>query len=123
MSKKMFIGLIFIFAFLSFVAFKNALPQRKNKIVMNALSSYMPYKLEKRLGGLTIINTKTGTKEEPKNDVVFKRLDELEMKWGKKHLSLNGSVLSIKNDKNQTIKSFKLKNKKQIDFVHRFFKI
>jgi hypothetical protein len=123
MSKKMFIGLIFVFAFLSFIAFKNALPKRKNKIVMNALSTYIPYKLEKRLGGLTIINTKTGTKEKPKNDVIFKRLDKLEMEWGKKHLIINGSILSIINDKNQTVKSFKLENKKQINFVHNFFKI
>ncbi len=123
MSKKMFIGLIFIFAFLSFIAFKNALPQPKNKIVMNTLSAYMPYRLEKRLGGLSIINTKTGTKEKPKNDVIFKRLDKLEIKWGKKHLVIKGSILSIKNDKNQTIKTFKLENEKQINFVHHFFGI
>ncbi len=123
MSRKMFIGLIFVFMFLSFIAFKNAMPKTKNKVVMNALSAYIPYRLEKRLGGLTIINEKTKTKEKPSNEIVFKRLDQLERQWGKKHLKLTGSVLSINNDKNQTIKTLNLKNRKQINFVHSFFGI
>jgi len=123
MSKKIFVALLFVFMFLSFVAFKNALPESKNKEVINLLSSYMPYRLEKRLGGLTIIDTRTNTKEKPANDVVFKRLDELEKKWGKKHLLLDEDKLSIKDDNGKVIKTFKLKNKKEVSFVHSFFGI
>ncbi len=123
MSKTAFIGLIFVFIFLSFVAFNNAMPESKNKEVMSLISPYIPYKLEKRLAGLTIINTKTGTKEKPSNDIVYKRLDELEKSWGKKYLRINGSLLSINNDNNKSIKSFELKNKKQVNFVHSFFGI
>ncbi len=123
MSRITFIGLIFVFIFLSFVAFNKAMPESKNKEVMNLISSYMPYKLEKRLAGLTIVNTKTGEKEKPANDIVYKRLDELEKKWGKKYLSINGSVLSVRDDSNKSIKTFNLKNKKQVDFIHRFFGI
>ena len=123
MSKVTFIGLIVIFVVLSFMAFNNAMPERKNAEVMNIVKPYMPFKLEKRLAGLTIINTKTGTKEKPSNDMIYRRLDELEKSWGKKHLSISGAVLTVKNDKNKVIKSFKLKDKKQIDFIHRFFGI
>ncbi len=122
MSKKIFVVLIVVFSFLSFVAFRNAIPEAKNKEVMNSLAPYIPYRLEKRLGGLNIINTKTKEVEKPSNDVVFKRLDELEKKWGKKHLSLKNDKLSIYKD-GKIIKTITLKNKKEIDFVHRFFGI
>ncbi len=106
MSKKLFIGLLFVFLFLSFIAFKNALPEAKNKEVMNALAPYFPYKLEKTLKGLKIINTKTGEKEEPSNSMVFKRIDELEKKWGKNHLRLEGATLIILDDNKKEIKKF-----------------
>jgi len=123
MSKVTFIGLILVFIFLSFMAFNSAMPERKNREVMNLIAPYMPYKLEKRLAGLTIVDKRTGVKEKPSNNVVYKRLDELEKLWGKKHLSVDGLKLSIKNDKNITIKTFELKNKKQVNFIHHFFKI
>ncbi len=123
MSKITFIGLIFVFVFLSFLAFNNAMPESKNKEVMSLISPYMPYKLEKRLAGLTIVNTKTGTKEKPSNELVYKRLDELKKEWGKKYLSISGYVLSIHDDNNKSIKSFSLKNKKEVDFIHHFFGI
>ncbi len=123
MSKKIFVVLLFVFIFLSFIAFKNALPESKNKEVMNMLSSYMPYRLEKRLGGLTIIDTRTNTKEKPANDVVFKRLDELEKEWGKKYLIIDGYKLSVKNESGKIIKTFNLKNKDEVSFVHSFFGI
>ncbi len=123
MSRVTFIGLIFVFAFLSFVAFRSAMPETKNKKVMNMVAPYMPFKLEKRLAGLTIINTKTGAKEKPSNDVVFKRLDELEKEWGKKHLKVENGQLFILDDANRTEKSFILKDKKQVDFIHKFFGI
>ncbi len=123
MSKVTFIGLIFVFVFLSFMAFNSAMPERKNREVMNLIAPYMPYKLEKRLAGLTIVDKRTGAKEKPSNKMVYKRLDELEKLWGKKHLSVEGLKLSIKNDQNKTIKTFKLKNKKQVNFIYHFFKI
>lgn len=123
MSKKIFIALVFIFAFLSFVAFKDALPEAKNKEVMNAIAPYFPYKLEKTLKGLKIVNVKTGESEEPSNSVVFKRLDEIEKKWGKQHLRLNGKVLIIMDDNKKVIKKIKLNDKKAIQFAHKFFKL
>ncbi len=123
MSKKIYIALIFVFAFLSFVAFKDALPEAKNKEVMNAIAPYFPYKLEKTLKGLKIVNTKTGESEEPSNSVVFKRVDEIEKKWGHKHLKLNGKILMIIDDNHKIIKKIKLNNDKAIQFVHKFFKL
>ena len=123
MSKKIFIGLIFIFIFLSFVAFQGAMPESKNKRVQNILKPYLPYTLEKRLGGLTIVNKKTGAKEKPNNDIVYKRLDELEKKWGKRYLVLKSNTLNIINDQNVTIKTINLNNKKEMDFVHHFFNL
>jgi len=84
----------------------------------------MPFKLKKRLGGLTIINTQSKKEEKPGNTVVFKKLDALEAAWGKKHLVLHDrNLLSIKNDANATIKTIRLKNQKEIKFVHQFFGI
>ncbi len=123
MSKRIFIALIFVFAFLSFIAFKNALPEAKNKEVMNAIAPYFPYKLEKTLKGLKIINTKTGESEEPSNSVVFKRVDEIEKKWGKSHLKLEGAILIILDDDKKIIKKIHLNDKKAIDFVHKFFNL
>ena len=123
MSKKIFIGLIFIFIFLSFVAFQGAMPESKNKRVQNILKPYLPYTLEKRLGGLTIVNKKTGAKEKPNNDIVYKRLDELEKKWGKRYLVLKSNTLNIINDQNVTIKTINLNNKKEMDFIHHFFNL
>ncbi|MFK5881304.1 MAG: hypothetical protein QM482_03735 [Sulfurospirillum sp.] len=123
MSRVTFIGLIFVFVFLSFVAFNNAMPETKNREVMNLIAPYMPYRLEKRLGGLTIVDTRTGTKEKPPNDMVYKRLDKLEKQWGKTYLSIDGFVLSIRDKNKKIVKSFKLKNKKQVDFVRKFFGI
>jgi len=124
MSKKIFIALLFVFVFLSFITFKNSLPQHKNTRVYNLITPYMPFKLEKRLGGLTIINTQSKKEEKPENTVVFKRLDALEAAWGKKHLILhNGNLLSIKNDANATIKTIRLQNREEVKFVHQFFGI
>ena len=123
MSRVTFIGLIFVFAFLSFVAFNNAMPQAKNREVMNLIAPYMPYKLEKRVAGLTIVDTRDGTREKPSNKMVYKRLDELEKQWGKSHLSIDGFALSVYDKNGKIIKTFKLKNKKQVDFVRKFFKI
>lgn len=121
MSKKIFVALVVVMSFLSFVAFKNALPEAKNKEVMNAIKPYFPYKLEKTLKGLKIVNTKTGESEEPSNSVVFKRVDEIEKKWGKTHLKLEGANLIILDDDNKMIKKIYLNDKKAIDFVHKFF--
>ena len=121
MSKKVFIGLVIVMSFLSFVAFKNALPEAKNKQVMNAIAPYFPYKLEKTLKGLKIVNTKTGESEEPSNSIVFKRIDEIEKKWGKTHLKLEGANLIILDDDKKEIKKIYLNDKKALDFVHKFF--
>ncbi len=123
MSRKMFIGLIFIFVFLSAVTFITSMPQPKNARIDAALKPYMPFVLQKELKGLTILNTKTGTIYKPKLNDVYKRLDQLEQQWGKKHLRLTNDILSVVNDQNKTIKNIQIKTKKEASFVHRFFKI
>ena len=55
--------------------------------------------------------------------MVFKRLDEIEKKWGKQHLRLNGKVLIIMDDNKKVIKKIKLNDKKAIQFAHKFFKL
>ncbi len=123
MSKKVFIGLLFIFIFLSFVAFQNAMPESKNTRIQKELKPFMPFALKKRVAGLTIINTKTGAEEKPENAVVYKRLDELEKQWGKRYLILKNNTLSVINDKNETIKNIKIETKKEMDFIHHFFNL
>ncbi len=49
---------------------KRAMPEPKEERIYLAIKEYSPYKLEKRVGGLEILNTKTDTKEKP-SSVIF----------------------------------------------------
>jgi tetrahydromethanopterin S-methyltransferase subunit G len=122
MNKGLVIGMLLAFISLSFMAFFQAMPQSKNQEVMRKLKPYIPFKLEKRAAGLTIIDTRDGSKEEPDNMVVYKRLDELEQKWGKNHLEIQNGKLIVKDKDGKNIKEFKL-SKEELSFAKSFFGI
>ena len=122
-KKGFFIGLAFAFFALGIVAIQKATPSPKPEKLYKAIKVYSPYKFEQSLSGLTIINTKTGTKETPDAADTLYRMDELEQKWGKKHLRISDNTLVIVGDNNQTLTEIFLQDDKEKSWVKKFYGI
>ncbi|MBL0708379.1 MAG: hypothetical protein JJW00_04960 [Sulfurimonas sp.] len=121
--KKVFIfALLFGFLVMGVLAMKRALPEPKEERIYKAIKVYSPYKLEKRIGGLSIINTKTDEKEKPSSAEVLYRLDELDKEWAKEHLSVEGSDVVIVRDNNETVKIL-IQTPQERAFIKSFFGI
>jgi hypothetical protein len=120
-NKLLPIALGLGFLTLAFLAFVNGQPQDRNHRVYQELKAYIPYKIEKKIGGLRIRNTKTDEKIEPKNSEVYKVLDNLEKDWGEKYLRLEDKTLIIVDDENKTIRSIDLKTPDELSYIHNFF--
>ena len=114
-------ALALAFALVGFVAYQNALPQEKNQRIYSELKPYIPYKLEKRFGGLSIVSTLSDVKEKPPASEVMKRLDQLEQMWGKEHLELKGNDLIVYDDNRKVLKTIKLQTQDEKIFVKSFF--
>ena len=84
-------------------------------------SSDLPYILDKKIGGLYIVDKRTGEKESPSSKEVFHRLDELEQKWGKEYLSIENNDVLIKGENNQTVARIFIETEKERIFVKTFY--
>jgi hypothetical protein len=122
-KKGLFLGFLFAFLVMGFLAMKRALPAPKEDRIYNAIEVYSPYKMEKIVGGLAIIDTRTGNKEKPSAAEVYLRLDELNQKWGKKHLRVVGNELEVIGDNNQSVVKIFIENEKERQFLHNFYGI
>lgn len=109
------------FLFFGYRAYLDSKPADRNQRVYNEIKEFIPYKIEKRIGGLNIINTTNDVKEKPPASQVYHRLDQLEKLWGKTHLKINGSSLMILDDDNKTVKTITLQNKSEIAYIKNFF--
>ena len=122
-KKGLFIGFLFAFLVMGIVAMQRAMPEKKEDRIYNAIKVYSPYKLEKRIGGLTIIDTRTGIKEKPAAADVMHRIDELEEKWGHKHLRVQNNDVVVLGDNNQTVVKIFIETQKEREFLKRFYGI
>lgn len=122
MSKKLIYAISAMFLILSIGALLVNMPQKKEKTIYNQIIAYFPYKLKKELGGLDIVDLKTGKDLDIANSKVFLAWDDLLKKWGKTHLKLKKDTLIIQDDKNQKLKEIKL-NKSQKEWIKKFFNI
>ncbi len=120
-SKYLVWGLALGFFMIALVAYINAQPEKRNARIYSELKPYIPYKIEKKIGGLRIRNTQSGEKYEPHNSDLFHVYDNLEKDWGVKHLHLRGNTLTVVDDNNRTLKTIELRNDKERTFVHRFY--
>ncbi len=113
-SNLFMVGLAILFFTLGFRALQEAQPEAKNERVYQTLKQYMPYYLEKRVGGFQIMMKGSNVKEKPPITEVFKRLEQLEKGWGEKHLKIVDNDLIIMDDnKTQIAKiSFHLEEEK-----------
>lgn len=119
-SKKIFILLSVVFLFLSIMALVVNMPENKDKTVMKKLRPYIPYELTKTVGGLDIVDKRTGKKMKIDNAKVFIALDDFTKKWGKTHLRLQTDTLLILDEENKTIDTMQL-TPTQRNFVRHFF--
>jgi len=120
-SKRLLLAFLAVFLFLSITALISNMPAKKNKRIYNELLQYFPYKLKKELGGLDIVDTRTGKDLDVANAKVFLAYDELLRKWAKKHLILKNKLLLILDDNGHLLKKIKL-NDKEKSWVEEFFR-
>jgi len=125
-KKKLNITFLILFILFliggTFLINKN-LPKEKNERVYSLLQKYIPYELEKRIGGFSIVHKNTGVREQPLSPQVMKRFSFLEQQWGKTHLRLERNILIILNNQDKIIQTLELKNKKEEDWIRNFFQI
>jgi hypothetical protein len=122
-KKGLFAGFLFAFLVLGFVAMQRAMPAAKEERIYKAIKVYSPYKLEKRIGGLTIVDSRNGNKEKPEASEVLLRLDELEAKWGNKHLKVDNNHLIVIGENNQSIVKIFIETTKEREFLQKFYGI
>ncbi|MCW8838188.1 MAG: hypothetical protein OQJ77_06570 [Thiovulaceae bacterium] len=122
-KKGLMFGLLFGFLVLGFLAMQRAAPEAKEDRIYKAIVKYSPYQYEKRLGGLSILNTVTGTKEKPSAAEVLHRKDELDKQWAKTHLKVENNDVIVMGDNNQTIVKIFIESVKEREFIKSFFGI
>ncbi|DAB27353.1 MAG: hypothetical protein A2513_11225 [Sulfurimonas sp. RIFOXYD12_FULL_33_39] len=122
-KKALIFGFFTAFLVLGILSMQRAVPETKEDRIYKAIKVYSPYILEKRIGGLTIIDKRDGTKEKPSAADVFHRLDELEEKWGREHLRVEYNDVLILGENNQTVARVFIETQKERDFIKRFYGI
>ncbi len=122
-KKGFFFGIIAAAFLLGVIALKQASPAAKEERIFKEIRVYSPYYLEKITGGLAIIDKRDGTKEKPSAKEVMLRLDELESKWGKEHLVVEGNELIILGENKQPITRIYIQDKREREFLKRFYGI
>ncbi len=120
-SKKLIWAFLFIFIFLSITALLENMPAPKNKRIYEAILPYFPYKITKELGGIDIVDKRTGEDLDIANSKVYLAFDDMLKKWGKTHLKLEGKYLVVLDDNGKEIKRIELKTQKELSWVKNFF--
>ncbi|WP_294960385.1 hypothetical protein [Sulfurimonas sp.] len=122
-KKGLIFGLLFGFLVLGILAMQRATPQHKEERIYKAIKLYSPYTLEKRIGGLTIVDKRTGEKEKPSAAEVLHRLDEVDKAWGKKHLVVKDNDVLVLGDNNQTVVKIFIETETERVFLKSFYGI
>jgi len=120
-KKWLIAGVIFAAIVMGVLSMKRAMPDPKNERMYTEIKVYSPYVFEKRIGGLTILDKRDGRKEKPSAAEVHLRMDELNKKWGAKHLRIENSDLIIVGDNNQTIVKIFIQTKEERAYLHNFY--
>ncbi len=124
LKKYLPIALLIGFILFGLSAFFQSKPSPKNNRVYKAVQKYSPYYMDKRFGGLTILNREDPEfKEKPNNMTLFKEFERLEKGWGKTHLKIEGTTLIILDNNGSQLSSLLLHTKEEIDFARQFYGI
>lgn len=123
-KKYLPIALLLGFLMFGISAFIQSKPSDKNERVYKTVQKFSPYYLDKRFGGLQIMNREdTEFKEKPNNMTLFKEFERLEKEWGKKHLSIKNNTLLIVDNNGTLVHTLMLNSKDELDFAHTFYGI
>ena len=106
------------------VSFIEGKPSPKNARVYKAVQTYSPYYLDKRFGGIQIMNKEDKEfKEKPTNATLFQEYERLEKFWAKTHLRIEKNTLIILNNNGKQISQLTLNTPQEKDFVHQYYGI
>ena len=119
-SKKLVYVLMAVFAFLAISALIVNMPEKKDPQVIEKIKPWSPYEMTKTLGGLDLLDKRTGEKLKLDNAKVFLAYDNYLKKWGKNHLKLEGSRLLNLDDNGTQVDAMDL-SPRQSAFVRKFF--
>jgi len=123
MKNLLFLALTIALSFFAFMAFQQAKPVSKAPIYKE-VQKYSPYYIDKRFGGLQIMSKEDKEfKEKPTNMEFFHRLEFLEKAWAKKHLTVTGDKLLIKDNNGSEIATLLLTTDENKKFIHTFYGI
>ncbi len=122
-KKMLFLGFMFAFLVMGYVSMQRAMPDAKQDRIYEAIRVYSPYKIEKRVGGLALIDSRTGYKEKPEAAEFFHRLDDVDQQWGKKYLKVENNDVLIMGENNQTIVKIYLETEAEKKWVKTFYGI
>ncbi len=118
----MFVGLAGLFFLLGYLALQEAQPQDKHPRVYPLIEKHMPYYLEKRVGGFSILKKGSREKEKPPIKEVYARLQTLQIGWAMKNMKLQDNILTIYKDK-VPIDEIRLQTQEEITWVRNYFDI
>lgn len=119
-SKILLPALTILFLMFGIILYKDAMPQHKEERIYCEIQKFNPYVLEKRTGGLAIVNTITGEKQKPSNVEVYRVYDKLSKDWGSSHLHIENNRVIVENGKYEKI-ILPLKNKQELIFVKTYY--
>jgi len=122
-KRVLIFGLLAGFLIMGILSMKRAIPENKEERIYQAIKAHSPYQFEKRLGGLTILDSRDPEhKEKPSAAEVLFRMDELDKKWAKTHLVVQNNDVVITKEDNSTVKIF-IETPQERAFVKSFFGI
>ena len=122
-KKGLIFGLMFAFLVMGVLSMQRAMPNQKNERIYGQILLYSPYKMDKRIGGLTIVDNRDGTKEKPSSAEVMHRMDELQAEWGRTHLKVENDDLVISGENNQTVAKVFIETEEERKFLQDFYGI
>jgi len=123
-KKYLFFALFFAFFAFTFTTFMASKPSTKNARVYKTVQKYSPYYLEKRFGGLQIMNKEDKKfKEKPTNATLFQEFERLEKVWGKAHLKLKDNLLIILDNNGTQVFQLPIQTKDEAHFIHQYYGI
>ena len=125
-SMKKFLPVAIILGFFLFGldAFFQSRPSEKNERVYKTVQTYSPYYLDRRFGGLQIMNKENPEfKEKPTNATLFTEFSRLEKEWAQKHLKIEQNTLIILDSNGTQVSSLLLHTIEELDFVHSYYGI
>ena len=122
-SNIAILAITVLFFVLGFQALDQAKTEPKSERVYKELKKYMPYYLEKRVGGFSICMKNSKVREKPPITEVLRRIEQLEKGWGQEHLKLQNNDLIIMDENKTVVGKIVLQKMEEKIWVKHFFEI